>query len=141
MRNCIFCKIVSGEAESSIIYEDRHVMAFLDIHPVNPGHTLVISKKHAKNIYDIPGVTLSQITKISQDLALKIKKMLKAQGISMFQMNERAGDQDIMHYHLHIIPRYENDWFHEKIMVEAIRLQQATSPAREELDSIARKLK
>lgn len=138
--DCIFCKIVTGEAESSIVYDDQDTLAFLDLHPVNPGHTLVIPKGHAVNIYDISSENLQKVAKVSQGLAIRIKKVLKADGISIFQMNERGGDQDIMHYHVHIIPRYEGDWFHEEIM-KAIKKQQVTNPPRKELDSIATKIK
>ena len=111
MDDCIFCKIVSGEAESSKVYEDEDVIGFLDLHPINQGHTLVISKKHATNIYDISIQDLEKISQVTQKLAIRIKKVLNADGISIFQMNERGGDQDVMHYHVHIIPRHEGDWF------------------------------
>jgi len=141
LKDCIFCKIVSGEAESSIIYEDPKVIAFLDIHPINPGHILVIPKKHAENIYDVPTKILGRITKVSQELSLKLKIVLHAEGISIFQMNEEAGNQDVMHYHMHIVPRYRDDWFHKEIMIKAIQLQQVINPKREELDSIAIKIR
>lgn len=138
--DCIFCKIVSGEAESSIIHDEDDVMAFLDMHPINPGHTLIIPKKHATNVYDIPKETLEKIATLSKDLSIKIKENLNADGISIFQMNEKAGDQDVMHYHLHVIPRYEGDWFHEEIM-KAVKTQHKTNPIREELNSIAAKIR
>lgn len=139
-KDCIFCKIVSGEAESSIIYEDEDVMAFLDLHPINSGHTLVIPKKHATNIYDISNEDLQKTAKVTQELAVGIKRVLKANGISIFSMNEHGADQDVMHYHVHVIPRYTDDWFGDEIM-KAIKKQQSTNPSREELDSIASKLK
>lgn len=138
--DCIFCKIVSGEVDSSFIYDDEDVIAFLDIHPINLGHTLIIPKKHVTNIYDISSRALQMIARVSQALAIKIKKVLKPDGISIFQMNERGGDQDIMHYHVHVIPRYEGDWFGEEIM-KAIKKQQITNPTREKLNSIAKKIK
>lgn len=140
VEDCIFCKIVSGEIESSIVYEDEYIIAFLDIHPINPGHTLIIPKKHATNIYDISNEDLQKTAEVTQELAIKIKKVLKADGISIFQMNEPGGDQDIMHYHGHVIPRYIGDWFGKEIM-KAIKRQQITNPSREELNSIAEKLK
>ena len=138
--DCIFCKIVSGEAESSIIYDDPDVMVFLDMHPINPGHALIIPKKHATNIYDIPKEILEKIAVVSQELSIRIKKVLNPDGISIFQMNEKTGDQDVMHYHLHVIPRQIGDWFGEEIM-KAIKKQSVTNPTREELNSIAEKLK
>lgn len=138
--DCIFCKIVKGEAESSIIYEDQDIVAFLDIHPINPGHTLVIPKTHATNIYDISSENLQNIAKVTKELAIKIKKVLNADGISVFQMNEAGGDQAIMHYHMHIIPRYKGDWFHGEIK-NVIQKQQATNPQRSELNSLASQIK
>lgn len=137
--DCIFCKIITGRADSSIIYDDQNVVAFLDIHPINTGHTLVIPKKHVTNIYDISGIDLQKIAKVTQKLAVKIKRVLKADGISIFQMNEKDGSQDIMHYHVHIIPRYKNDWFEEK-MQEVVRRQQITNPSRQELNCVASKI-
>lgn len=138
--DCIFCKIVSGETDSSIVYDDEDVMAFLDLHPINPGHTLVIPKKHTTNIYDISDEDLQKIAKVTQEIAIRMKKILNAEGISIFQMNERGGDQDIMHYHVHVIPRYKGDWFGGEIM-KAIKRQAITNPSREELNSIASKIK
>lgn len=138
--DCIFCKIVSGEAESSIVYDDAEVMAFLALNPINPGHTLIIPKKHAENIYDIPKEILEKIAVVSKELSVRIKKAMNCDGISIFQMNEEAGDQDIMHYHVHIIPRHNGDWFGEEIM-KAVKILHNTNPSREELNSIASKLK
>ncbi len=139
MDDCIFCKIVSKQAESSIVYEDEDVLTFLDLHPINPGHALVIPKRHATNIYDISVEDLAKIAKITQKIAVMIKGKLNADGISIFQMNERAGDQDIMHYHVHIIPRHQGDWFGEEIM-KAIKKQSVTNPIRRELDEVADKI-
>lgn len=138
--NCIFCKIVTGEAESSVVYDDPNVMAFMDLHPVNPGHTLIIPKRHSVNIYDTPTELLEKIVAVSKDLAIRTKEVVKADGVSIFQMNEIAGDQDVMHYHLHVIPRFKDDWFHEKIMI-AVKKQSITNPTRGELDSLAAKIK
>lgn len=138
--DCIFCKIISGEIESSKVYEDQDILAFLDLHPINPGHTLVIPKNHSENIYDIPVEDLQKVVKVAKELAIKIKRTLKTDGISIFQMNENAGNQDIMHYHLHIIPRHEGDWFNNEIM-KAVRKQQVTNPTREELNSVAAQIK
>jgi histidine triad (HIT) family protein len=138
--DCVFCKIVTGEFESSIVYEDQDILAFLDIHPINPGHILVIPKKHSVNIYDITSDELQKIAKVSQVLSLRIKKVLKAEGISIFQMNEKAGNQDVMHYHLHIIPRAQGDWFHVELQ-DVAKKQLAINPPRSELNSIAEKIK
>jgi len=140
MNNCIFCKIVSGEAEVSLVYEDSDILAFLDKHPINPGHTLVIPKKHSVNIYDISSEELQKIAKITQEISIEIKKSLNSEGISIFQMNEIAGNQDVMHYHMHIIPRQTGDWFNSELQ-GIKKMQLSTNPSREELNSLAEKIR
>lgn len=105
--SCIFCKIINNEIPSYTIYEDEIVKVFLDINPVSNGHSLVIPKKHFENINDIELETLTHIHKIVKDLFPKYKEKLKCDGITLCQNNEYG--QEVKHYHLHIIPRYEND--------------------------------
>ena len=105
--SCIFCKIVGKQAPSSIIYEDETVMAFLDIRPLNIGHTLVISKAHYVDIFDIPEEQLSQIYNIAKQVSFAIKKATRADGISVIQQNGKAAGQDIFHIHVHVVPRFK----------------------------------
>ncbi len=107
--NCIFCKIVAGEIPCDKIYEDESVLAFLDIKPFTKGHTLVIPKKHFENIFDIQGEALEKVIIVAKSISEKIKNNLKADGIRLSQSNGKVAGQDMMHFHLHIIPRYEND--------------------------------
>ncbi|MCL5877527.1 MAG: HIT family protein [Candidatus Bathyarchaeota archaeon] len=104
--NCIFCKIVAKQAPSSILYEDEVVMAFLDIRPLNMGHSLVIPKAHYVDIFDTPEWELSEIHKVSKKLAATIKKATNADGISIIQQNGAAAGQDIFHLHVHVVPRF-----------------------------------
>lgn len=106
-QSCIFCKIVKKLADASIIYENESVMAFLDIRPLNIGHTLVIPKKHYVDIFDIPKDLLSEVHEVSKQIALAIKAATKADGISIIQQNGKAAGQDIFHLHVHIVPRFE----------------------------------
>lgn len=114
--DCIFCKIVKGENNAYKIYEDGKVLAFLDIRPVTKGHTLVVPKEHYKNIYEIPGEELSNVTMVTKKLADKYKDILKPRGMNLLQANERIAGQTVFHFHMHLVPRYENDgvetWFH-----------------------------
>jgi histidine triad (HIT) family protein len=105
--NCIFCKIVKKQAPASIIYEDQTVLAFLDLRPVNEGHTLVIPKSHYETIYDIPEDLIGKVHQKAKQIAIAVKKTVNAQGISIIQQNERAANQDIFHFHIHVIPRFE----------------------------------
>ena len=109
MNNCLFCKIVSGEIPCNKIYEDKNFLAFLDINPVNKGHTLVIPKKHSKNILDIEEETLKNLMVVVQKLSKQIKTALKSDGINIIINNEPIAGQVIFHTHVHIIPRFDGD--------------------------------
>lgn len=111
MTDCIFCKIIKKEIPSNIIYEDQNTLAFLDITPINKGHTLVIPKKHYENIYDVPEDILKEITSTTKKVAKAIKSSLNPAGINITQNNEKAAGQDIFHIHFHIIPRYQKDGY------------------------------
>jgi histidine triad (HIT) family protein len=106
-KSCIFCKIVHKQAPASIIYEDESVMVFLDIRPLNLGHTLVIPKAHYVDIFDTPVNQLSQVHTVAKQVSAAIKKATKADGISIIQQNSKAAGQDIFHFHVHVVPRFE----------------------------------
>lgn len=108
-KNCIFCKIIKGEISSQKIYEDKHVFAFLDINPVNIGHTLLIPKTHSQNIFDIKTETLEKIAPVLKKLSLSIKESTGADGINIISNNGGAAGQLVFHLHLHIIPRLSGD--------------------------------
>ena len=106
---CLFCKIAKGEIPSKKIFEDADSVAFLDINPANRGHCLVVPKKHFENIYDIDDKTLEKVIIIAKNLSKLIKEKLACNGINLVQNNERHAGQIVNHFHVHIIPRYEND--------------------------------
>jgi histidine triad (HIT) family protein len=105
MEDCIFCKIVKGELPSFKIYEDEKVFAFEDINPLAPGHTLVIPKAHAANIWEISEEDLAAIHIAAKKIAHAIQDTFKPAGVATLQLNGRAVNQLVMHYHLHLIPR------------------------------------
>jgi len=105
--SCIFCKIVRKQAPASIVYEDETVMVFLDIRPLNIGHTLVIPKAHCVDIFDIPETLQSQVHKVAKQVSFAVKKATNADGISIIQQNGKAAGQDIFHLHVHVVPRFE----------------------------------
>ena len=107
--DCIFCKIVAGEIPAATVYENEHVFAFMDIAPANPGHTLVIPKQHYRNIFDMPIEVGSKIMQAAIPLANAIRAALNPDGLNLFQSNEAAGFQTVFHFHLHLIPRWEDD--------------------------------
>ena len=105
--NCIFCQIVAKQAPSSILYENVAVMAFLDIKPLNHGHTLVIPKEHFVDIFNTPDEVLAAVHVVSKQLADAVKKATNADGISIIQQSGKAAGQDIFHIHVHVVPRFE----------------------------------
>ena len=109
MENCIFCKIVSQEAPSWKVYETDSVYAFLDINPVNEYHTLVIPKKHHKDIFDTPGDVLAQIAKVIKHITSLYQKKLGIENVQIVNSSGSQAQQDVFHIHFHIVPRYRGD--------------------------------
>jgi len=108
-QNCIFCQIITGKVPSYKIYEDDRILAFLDIDPFTPGHTIIVSKKHYKNIFDVSQDELKRTISIAQKIAKMVKKKLGAKGINLLHDSGKAGEQFIFHFHFHVIPRYPED--------------------------------
>jgi histidine triad (HIT) family protein len=104
--NNIFAKILRGELPAHKVYEDAHTLAFLDIMPRAPGHTLIIPKRPARNLLDIDENDLAHVIKTAKKIAIAAKRAFKADGITMQQFNETAGGQVVFHLHVHIIPRH-----------------------------------
>ena len=105
--SCVFCRIVQKEAPATIVYEDEKTLAFLDIRPLNQGHTLIIPKEHYETVYDIPEELLAHIHKIVKRTAVAVKDAMKADGITIIQQNGHAAGQEVFHLHVHVVPRYE----------------------------------
>lgn len=107
--DCLFCKIIRGEIPSAKVYEDEHSFAFLDIKPINPGHVLLIPKKHSLNLYEMPDETLRELAPTIKKLSIAIKKAVNADGINIGMNNDPAAGQLVFHSHIHIIPRFVGD--------------------------------
>lgn len=105
----IFEKIIAREIPAEIVYEDEVVLAFLDISPVNVGHTLVVPKKKFVNVFDGDPEALGHMTKVAQKIAIALRTITKADGINLVMNNEPAAGQKVFHAHMHIIPRFEGD--------------------------------
>jgi histidine triad (HIT) family protein len=108
--DCIFCDIATKTSEAEIIYENEKLIAFLDINPINYGHTLVIPKKHYDNFLTIPAKELEEMTRLTQYLAGAVKRGLNANGFNIISNNGLSAGQSVYHFHYHIIPRYDNDF-------------------------------
>ena len=105
MEDCIFCKIIKGEIPCFKVYEDDTVLAFEDINPISEGHTLIVPKKHAENLWEIPSEDLVAIHLASQKIIHAIKEALHPTGVVVLQLNGRGVNQVVMHYHLHLMPQ------------------------------------
>lgn len=106
--DCIFCKILNGDIPSRKIYEDDNVLAFLDITQATKGHTLIIPKEHIKNVYELDSETAANLFSVVPKISRALKKAFNPIGLNIINNNE-APLQAVYHYHLHLIPRYEND--------------------------------
>lgn len=109
MEDCIFCKIAKGEAKSWKVYENEKVYAFLDIHPASEYHTLVIPKKHYKNIFDIPEAELNEITIVIKKVVDLYNKKLGIENVQIINSSGAEAQQDVFHVHFHIVPRRIGD--------------------------------
>ena len=108
--DCIFCKIVAGEIPCSKVYEDEHVLAFLDIFPINPGHTLVIPKEHYEFVVELPSSLTGPIFDTARKIVSAIQKSdLKCDAVNLHLADGQVAGQEIPHVHLHIIPRIKGD--------------------------------
>jgi histidine triad (HIT) family protein len=109
MPNCIFCRIAAGEAPAARILETPGILAFLDIAPVNYGHTLVIPKTHHENLLVLPDALWTEMGQVCRRVAQALRATLHAQGFNVGMNNFEAAGQVVFHAHLHVIPRYHTD--------------------------------
>ena len=107
--NCLFCSIVGGSIPSFKIYEDDLFIAILDRFPVCLGHTLILPKRHAESVFDLNNDEAEKLLPLAQKITNAMRGSLNYQGINLIQNNGAAAGQEIFHFHLHLIPRYEND--------------------------------
>jgi histidine triad (HIT) family protein len=107
--DCIFCKIIAGEIPAVKVLDEELVIAFMDINPSSKGHMLVVPKRHAENIFQISEGDLATLIKAIKKCAGAAKDALKAEGVTILQLNGKASDQIVPHLHVHVIPRWEND--------------------------------
>ncbi|MCR5255925.1 MAG: HIT family protein [Acetatifactor sp.] len=107
--DCIFCKIANGEIPARTVYEDDKFRAVLDLGPATDGHTLILPKEHADNLFDLPEEYAKELIPVAQKIGSMMKAGLKCDGMNLVQNNGQVAGQTVMHFHLHLIPRYEND--------------------------------
>lgn len=107
MTSCIFCKLVEGSIPSAKIYEDDHVVAFMDIMPVTQGHVLLIPKTHCENLYELTEDEAANLFKAAPKIANALNEEFKPAGLNLLQNNGSFAGQTVYHFHMHFIPRYD----------------------------------
>jgi histidine triad (HIT) family protein len=109
MTDCIFCKIISREIPSEILFEDDCVVSLLDINPIHFGHALIIPKQHYKDFLDVPSEVYHSILQAANIVTHALVQSLKLDGYNLFSNNGRIAGQSVFHFHLHVTPRYPQD--------------------------------
>ena len=107
--DCIFCAIARGEGPAEIVQEDEHTVAFMDINPWTRGHALVIPRAHSRNIYQVGDEDLARTMAAAKRLATRMRDVLDCDGMNLINSAEPAAWQTVFHFHVHLIPRYEDD--------------------------------
>jgi histidine triad (HIT) family protein len=109
---CVFCEIIRGNAPASVVYADDRAMAFMDIQPVNPGHLLVVPRAHATYLVDLDEGLGSHLFRVGMRLAQAVRHVnVRCEGVALFLADGEAAGQEILHVHLHVIPRFAGDGF------------------------------
>jgi histidine triad (HIT) family protein len=136
-KDCVFCKILRGESEVSLVYRDEVCTAFMDIQPVNPGHLLVIPNRHAAYLADLEEEEGAQIFRVARRLAAALRQSgVESEGVNFFLADGEAAMQEVLHVHLHVFPRYEGDGFGLKFPPRYFQ-----KPERAELNEVAGKVR
>ena len=126
--DCIFCKLANGVIPTNSIYEDDDFNVILDLAPATKGHALILPKKHADNLYELPEETAAKAFVLAKRLMTKMTDKLDADGFNIVQNNGEVAGQTVYHFHLHLIPRYADD--NQKISWNP------TGPSKEELAAL-----
>jgi histidine triad (HIT) family protein len=132
--SCVFCAIVAGRSESSLVHEDEHVVAFMDVRPVTTGHLLVVPRAHAESLETLTEDLGARLFRVAHRLAGTLRRSsLPCEGVNVFVADGTVAGQEVFHVHLHVMPRTAGDGF-------AVRARRGT-PGRSELDEAARQIR
>ena len=135
--DCIFCKIIRREAPASIVLEEDATLAFLDIRPMTPGHTLVVPKSHASYLEDMKDGSVGPILETARKIAAALRRSgLKCEAVNLYLANGKEAGQEVFHVHMHVIPRFRGDGFGIRVRPDYGRVA-----AREEVEAIATKIR
>ena len=133
MSDCVFCRIVARQIPATVVCEDEHTIAFMDLGQVNPGHVLVVAKAHVENIFGLEPRQAAAVSAAMLRVARAIRDAFAPHGLSVYQANGKAAGQTVLHYHVHLIPRYDGDGMALSWPVK--------NPPREKLEEYAAKIK
>lgn len=133
MSECIFCRIAAKQIPASVVHEDQHTIAFMDLGQVNPGHVLVATKAHVENVFGLDDELAGAVFRTVARIARASRAAFGAPGMNLFQASGAAGGQTVFHFHVHVLPRLEGD---------GMRLEwPVKNPPRETLQAYAEKLR
>lgn len=133
--HCIFCRIIGGEEMVSIVHEDDRTVAFMDIQPMSPGHTLIVPRDHYPTLFDLPDDLAAHCLAVAKQIVPGIRRATGAAAINIFSANGVDGGQDVSHFHLHLIPVVDGRPFPLQLPAE-----DAVIPTRSELDVMAARI-
>ena len=133
MSDCVFCRIVARQIPATVVHEDEHTLAFMDLGHVNPGHVLVAVKKHAENLYALDDAQAGAVLRAAARVARAIRGAFNPAGLSVYQANGKAAGQTVFHYHVHLVPRHDNDGMELTWPVK--------NPPRDKLEEYAAKIR
>jgi histidine triad (HIT) family protein len=133
MSDCAFCRIVAKQIPATVVQEDADTLAFMDIGQVNPGHVLVALKSHADNLFELQDAQAAAVFRAVARVARAILDAFAPQGLSVYQANGKAAGQTVFHFHVHLVPRHENDGMNLTWPVK--------NPPREKLEEYAAKIR
>jgi diadenosine tetraphosphate (Ap4A) HIT family hydrolase len=142
--DCIFCAIVAGRAPASVVHDDDATLAFLDLHPVTPGHLLVIPKGHAAGLAELDPAAGARLFVVGQRLAAALRASgLRCAGVNLFLADGAAAGQEVFHVHLHVFPRFAGDAFGpgRPFRVGPAALRVGGDPSRADLDAVAAQIR
>jgi len=133
MSDCVFCRIVAKQVPATVVQEDADTLAFMDIGQVNPGHVLVALKAHADNLFALQDAQAAAVFRTVARVARAIRDAFAPQGLSVYQANGKAAGQTVFHFHVHLVPRHDNDGMNLTWPVK--------NPPREKLEEYAAKIR
>lgn len=133
MHDCVFCKIMAKQIPATVVHEDAETLAFMDIGQVNPGHVLVALKAHAENLYALDDTQAAAVFRTAARVARAVRAAFSPPGLSIYQANGTPAGQTVFHFHLHVLPRWDDDGMTLAWPVK--------NPPREMLEGYAQKIR